>query len=251
MLAKYADAMSQTRAKEMAAGSGMYPRDILLKAMRGRLYWWIDQDGWKWYSVAAVNDISEALDVLAQTVGDVLVRATDRWRAPLIGAAGTVLTNQGPGLPPAWQPLPTVVTVFHGALVNKLTNQNILTGTWTAVTFDNEVYDTDNLHDNAVNPSRLTVPAGWSQVRLNCNQRSTVNALGYRQVSIRKNGSAIPGGGLINWLPVNINSHPTQTPALDCSPGDYFEMWFWQNSGITLKVLNSTLNTYFSIEKVA
>ncbi len=101
-LAKYADGMSQARAIEMTKGSGMYPRDVLLKAMRGRLYFWTTPDGWKWYSMAAIGDISESLDVLAQTVGDVLVRAADRWRAPPTGILGDVLTNKGPGNPAAW-----------------------------------------------------------------------------------------------------------------------------------------------------
>ncbi len=102
LLAKYADPMSQARAIEMSKDSGMYPRDVLLKAMRGRLYFWSTTDGWKWYSMAAVMDVSNSLDALAQTVGDVLVRATDRWRAPPAGAAGQVLTHQGAADPPIW-----------------------------------------------------------------------------------------------------------------------------------------------------
>ena len=102
LLAKYADPMSQRRAIELTKGSGLYPRDVLLQAMRGRLYVWRDETGWKWYPVAAIGDISESFDVLAQTVGSVLVRATDRWRSPPAGIAGDVLTNQGPGAPPEW-----------------------------------------------------------------------------------------------------------------------------------------------------
>ncbi len=102
LLAKYADPMSQRRAIEMTKGSGLYPRDVLLKAMRGRLYWWIDDTGWKWYPMAGISDISGALDVLGQTVADVLVRATDRWRPARDGATGLVLTHQGPGAPPKW-----------------------------------------------------------------------------------------------------------------------------------------------------
>ncbi len=102
LLAKYADAMSQRRAIEMTKGSGLYPRDVLLKAMRGRLYWWIDDTGWKWFPMAGISDISGALEVLGQTIGDVLVRATDRWRPALEGAAGKVLTHQGPAAAPKW-----------------------------------------------------------------------------------------------------------------------------------------------------
>lgn len=102
LLAKYADPMSQARAIDMAKGSGMYPRDVLLKAMRGRLYFWADTTGWKWYSVAAQQDISESLDALAQVVGSVLVRAADRWRAPAPGLINDVLTYKGVAAP-VWQ----------------------------------------------------------------------------------------------------------------------------------------------------
>ncbi len=103
-LAKYVDAASARRAIEITANSGMYPRDVLLAAMRGRLYIWQDKAGKVWHPMAAVQDISDSLDVLAQNVGNVLVRAVDRWRAaePAAPALGQVLTSQGPGLPPKW-----------------------------------------------------------------------------------------------------------------------------------------------------
>lgn len=136
-LAKYADAMSQARAIEMTKGSGMYPRDVLIKAMRGRLYAWTTPDGWKWYSMAAIGDISESLDVLAQTVGDILVRATDRWRTPPAGTFGQVLTNRGPGSPPEW-----VTAAGGGGLVQeKLAGTPILPdGTVSSYNLDVSTY---------------------------------------------------------------------------------------------------------------
>ncbi len=103
LLAKYADPILQARAIEMTKHTGLYPRDIILSSMRGRLYTWIDTTGWKWFPMAAIQDISESLDVLAQTVGDVLVRAADRWRAPVPGSLGDVLTLAGAPPVPAWQ----------------------------------------------------------------------------------------------------------------------------------------------------
>ncbi len=101
-LAKYVDGMSAARAIEITKNSGMYPRDVLLAAMRGRLYIWQDSNGKVWYPMAAVQDISESLDVLAQTVGSVLVRAADRWRSPPAGVINQVLTLKGSPLVPDW-----------------------------------------------------------------------------------------------------------------------------------------------------
>lgn len=101
-LAKYVDAASAARAIEITAGSGMYPRDVLLSAMRGRLYIWQDQTGKVWHPMAGVQDVSDSLDFLAQTVGDVLVRAVDRWRAAANAAPGYVLTYRAAPDAPEW-----------------------------------------------------------------------------------------------------------------------------------------------------
>ncbi len=103
ILAKYVDGASQARAIAMTKGSGLYPRDVLLKAMRGRLYHFVDQDGNKWFPMAGIQDISDTLDMLAQNIGSVLVRAVDRWRAPDPGNLNDVLTYKGIAAPPVWQ----------------------------------------------------------------------------------------------------------------------------------------------------
>ncbi len=104
LLAKYADPMTQARSKELTAHTGMYPRDIILAAIRGRLYTWVDENGWRWYPVAAIQDISESLDVLAQTVGSMLIRYADRWKALDPGLEDEVLTLKGTPLIAQWRP---------------------------------------------------------------------------------------------------------------------------------------------------
>lgn len=49
---------------------------------------------------------------------------------------------------------------FVGAKATKSAVQSISTGTWTAVTFPAEAFDTSAIHDTASNTSRLTVPGG-------------------------------------------------------------------------------------------
>lgn len=102
LLAKYADGYSMARAIELTRKTGLYPRDILLKAMRGRLYTWVDETGWRWYPMAARQDISESLDVLSQRVGSLLVRAEDFWKDVAPGTFGDVLTHQLGDVPPKW-----------------------------------------------------------------------------------------------------------------------------------------------------
>jgi hypothetical protein len=50
--------------------------------------------------------------------------------------------------------------------VIKGTSQPIDTGVYTALTFDTETFDTDNMHDNTTNPTRLTVNTAGLYIRL-------------------------------------------------------------------------------------
>ncbi len=251
LLAKYADGMSQVRAKQMTKGSGMYPRDVLLKAMRGRLYFWIDQDGWKWYSVAAQNDISESLDVLAQAIGSVLVRAADRWRAPPPAAIGDVLTYQGITAPAVWLPAGGGGGGSAGALVDKLSNQLIPNAAWTAVIFDNELYDDAAIHSNTLNPTRLTVPLAWTRAKLYMATDWVNNSTGFRLTATWKNGAPFVGEALARKRAINNTETPTNTPPLEVVPGDYFEMMVYQNRGAAINLLGPSNATYFGMEQVA
>ena len=54
----------------------------------------------------------------------------------------------------------TLATGFVGARVYKSAAQAITTATFTEVSWDTEVFDTDGFHDNATNNNRFTIPAG-------------------------------------------------------------------------------------------
>ena len=56
-----------------------------------------------------------------------------------------------------------------GCLLSNTTNQAITTATGTNLSFDTEVYDTDGFHSPSVNPSRITIPAGVSKIKLHFN----------------------------------------------------------------------------------
>ncbi len=237
-LAKYVDGASAARAIEITAKSGMYPRDILLAAMRGRLYTWYDQNGKVWYSMAAIQDISDSLDVLAQTAGSLLVRFADRWRALVPGTAGQVLTNQGAEVAPAWQTPAAAGLAPDGCLLSKVGNQNVTSGVVTAITFEAETYDPQGLHDNTVNNTRITIPAGYAYAEFTGTIYAAAKSGGLRQVRMYKNGAAMAGGafdqslGSASLMPIKtVPSHLVQVTV-----GDYFELMFYHNAGGTIAV---------------
>lgn len=129
-------------------------------------------------------------------------------------------------------------TSFRGALVRSTANQSLTSGIHTAIAFDAEEYDTDTIHDNATNNTRLTVPTGVTRVRVTCNVSFASNGAGIRRLHVRKNGAEFNGGAYsqddvsgttIHWLNAS-------TGVLSVAGGDYFECYAQQTSGGALNV---------------
>ncbi|KKL81949.1 hypothetical protein LCGC14_1989660 [marine sediment metagenome] len=249
-LAKYADPMSQARAIEMTKGSGLYPRDILLKAMRGRLYTWADQDGNKWYPMAGIQDISDTLDILAQFTGGVLTRAADRWRAPTPGDPGDVLTYQGAAAGAEWQPAASGGGFAGGALATATVDQTVTSGVLTAVDFDGEVYDTASLLDPATDKTAITIPAGWEWARLNGAVRWASNSTGFRLLRFDLNGAIFPGCATHRKKANTESEDSITSPVIPVSEGDVFKLMVYQTKGSNLDLFGDPARTYFACQKL-
>ncbi len=105
LLAKYAPSDDQWMAIAIAKGSPWYPRDLLMSAMKGRLFEVLIVDGQEYRAVAVREDVSSDLDFLAGTVeGTIIVRGHDLWQALVPATAGRVLTANGIASVPSWQP---------------------------------------------------------------------------------------------------------------------------------------------------
>jgi hypothetical protein len=85
-----------------------------------------------------------------------------------------------------------------------------------------EDFDTDGCHDNAVNPSRLTVPAGYTKARVEAGvYLSSMDAAQSPILLLRKNGATIAGSQGYNAGSV---WGTTQTSGLiNVTAGDYFQ----------------------------
>lgn len=122
----------------------------------------------------------------------------------------------------------------------RTTNQSIGNNSTTLVTWDAEDYDTISAHDNSVNPSRITVPAGavtaefranvtWSTASLAGNARSF-------DLLLNSNGSFVAANSIGNFTGTFINNQGT-SGRIAVTPGDYFEVFAFQNSGGALNLL--------------
>ena len=117
-----------------------------------------------------------------------------------------------------------------GSHVRKITtDQVITTGTATAITWNDEVYDSDSYHSNTVNNSRLTIPKGGTYlVAGNITIDSTVtqwivyiNVNGVNRVSINPPASV---GKLHFAAPVVVTAN------------QYIEIEVTQNSGLSKNI---------------
>lgn len=70
-----------------------------------------------------------------------------------LGSSGQVLTSNGAGALPTFQAVPS--PTFIGCRITKSSSQTI-DSTLAALTFDTEAYDTNTMHDNVTNNTRIT-----------------------------------------------------------------------------------------------
>ena len=164
------------------------------------------------------------------------------------------LTNSNTGNDPAsstsnWRGERT----FSGAVVNRTTAQSIPDSSGTIVSYDAETLDTDLIHDNSVNNSRLTVPTGVTRVKLYAQVSWPTSSVGIRTTRILKNGSDLylgRGHDTDNAITAGGNIQSCSTPVLVVTAGDFFEHQVFQNSGGALNVADVIYATYFTIEVV-
>lgn len=116
------------------------------------------------------------------------------------------------------------------------TTQTIPTGSQTPIQFPAEEYDTDGMHDNATNNSRLTINTAGLYV-FTCWIQTGATA-GARYIYIIKNGAwVLYKPALVD--PVTAASggiSDTVSAVVNCSPGDYLEAAIFHNTGSAVGV---------------
>jgi uncharacterized protein YjlB len=172
------------------------------------------------------------------------------------GIAANILTNDNTyfsieaveSIAPSVTPRGSLVTLAADD-TTKSANQSIANSTSTAITWDQETYDSDNLHDNATNNSRMTVPAGVTHVRLDASITFAVHGTGYRTVYFYKNGTTIVSRIQIDPSATADTMMSLSSQVLEVVEGDYFEVWVKHTRGAALNV-NTGVASWFNMEIV-
>lgn len=138
-----------------------------------------------------------------------------------------------------------------GTLVKMSANQSIANNTNITLNWASESYDTDSYHDNSTNNSRLTVPSGVSKVIVSGQVRWDNNGTGTREILLEKNGSNSFDGRPFEHIEAQTDRTMQSfvSPVLAVTPGDYFEMVAWQDSGAS-RDIESHVATWFSIQAI-
>lgn len=143
-----------------------------------------------------------------------------------------------------WFQIEEVPSARKYALVNKSATQAITGNTWTAVAFGAEVADTDGIHDNSTNNTRMTVPSGCTRARAMFNIK-TPSSGALMQGRVIKNGSHVAG---LPWFVTDTTGTDSLNGFgawIDVSPGDYLECQFQASLGLTL---GTDAETWFCVE---
>jgi len=123
----------------------------------------------------------------------------------------------------------------EGARVYNSPAQSIPNATATVLAFNGEKYDTDTIHDNVTNNSRLTCKtAGKYLIFLNAAFES--NNVGYRWYEARVNGVTIIAFSIQNAVNGLGSTFPVVT-TYGLSVNDYVEALVKQNSGGALDII--------------
>ena len=132
-------------------------------------------------------------------------------------------------------------------MVRLTADEPVATGTDAAIPWDAAVYDTDGFWV-AGNPTRLTVPAGVSRIRLKGNLDWTFGGSGYRHLWTYKNDALFFGAAKESDVG-DAGIQSIGTAVVDVTAGDYFELIARQTSGATKNVAANEL-TWFAVEVV-
>lgn len=100
---KYMDAQAQNSALIISENSPLYPRDVLMSAIAGRLFGELNIDGKRWVPMTRLQDISADLDdLLGSTPGTIMFRGAQLWQGITPPADPSLLTYDPTNATPLW-----------------------------------------------------------------------------------------------------------------------------------------------------
>ncbi len=191
--------------------------------------------------------VSDTQNTVIDAAGDLVYgTAADTLGRLAIGTAGQVLKVNAGATAPEWGAAGGGAT-FVGCSVYKSASQSVSSGSYVAITYNSESFDTDAFHSTSTNTSRITIPSGKAgKYLIQAVVTWQVNNTGDRRIGFYKNGSALIYPWGVNTL-TGDDSRANATTIADLLVGDYIEVFEFQNSTTSINVLGGTDQSQFSI----
>jgi hypothetical protein len=192
-------------------------------------------------TVTITNSMATAIDAK----GDLIVgTGADTFARLAVGTNGhTLVADSATATGLKWA---APASGFVGCSLWKNGNQSLANDTATALTFNEEEFDTDGFHSTSVDTSRITIPSGKAGKYLFLVVISWAsNSSGERSVYFNKNGSIVARGvrsPTLSGNPCVIQSFAI----LDLVANDYIDAIAYQTSGGSLNVLGTQPETRFA-----
>ncbi len=138
-----------------------------------------------------------------------------------------------------------------GCRVYKSLSQIISNSTWTAITFDSELFDTDTIHSVSSNTSRLTCKTkGVYTISGHIEFAEDDPAVGYRAVAIKLNGTTYIAK--VDKELCNINPCFSITTLYELAVNDYVELFVYHTSGAALDVnAQAQWSPHFAMQRIS
>ena len=126
--------------------------------------------------------------------------------------------------------------------VKQTSGQTVNDATPAIVTFGAEDFDTDAMHDNATNNSRVTINTAGVYLII-ASAAYTAGVSDDASMSLLKNGAG-GIGGYVSWGPANTGAGMTSTLLIELAVNDYIELSLYQNNSANTARTTSTTQTY-------
>ena len=201
---------------------------------------------------ATPNSVKSAYDLanaaipksIVDAAGDIIyATANDTVARLALGTAGQVLKVNSGATAPEWGAAGGAS--FVGCRLTKSANQSINNATETAITWNQEDFDTDGFHSTTSNTSRITIPSNKNGKYLFVASNGWgVNSTGQRNNYLKKNGSTI---NTYSYFPAMASggTYFTATWLVDLAVGDYIELFGYHSAGTSIDFMS---DTYFACQ---
>lgn len=150
-----------------------------------------------------------------------------------------------------YQKLTNQIDTLPSCRVFTTAGQSITDSAWNTVDWASESYDTQTMHDNVTDNSRITIPVdGDGKYLITASLSFGANGTGNRGIRIQKNGTGQErrvmnqNAGAIDFVSSKVSD------VLDLVAGDYLEIAAWQSSTAALVLLTGADRNHFTLTKL-